>query len=111
MEMSGQLHAPAALPPGKIPRTNWIGSCVGRCGNFGEVKTHGFIWNQTPAVQSVARRAKRKQVIIKSAYLQILRIIGMFRHILQKFVLLFLSCFMRTNGALPSVVSNASDIC
>jgi hypothetical protein len=23
MEVSGQLHAPAALPPGKIPVTEW----------------------------------------------------------------------------------------
>jgi hypothetical protein len=29
MELSGQLHAQAALPPGKKPDTNWIGSWVG----------------------------------------------------------------------------------
>jgi hypothetical protein len=30
MGVSGQLHAPAALPPGKEPpRTHWIGGCVG----------------------------------------------------------------------------------
>jgi hypothetical protein len=29
MEVSGQLHAPAALPPGKNLVTHWIGSCVG----------------------------------------------------------------------------------
>jgi hypothetical protein len=29
MEMSGQLHAPAALPPGEIaPGTHWIEHCV-----------------------------------------------------------------------------------
>jgi len=29
--VSGQLHAPAALPPGKerAPGTHWIGGCVG----------------------------------------------------------------------------------
>jgi len=27
--MSGQLHAPAALLPGKISGTHWIGSWVG----------------------------------------------------------------------------------
>jgi hypothetical protein len=30
MEMSGQLHGPAALPPGKEPPvTHWIGGCMG----------------------------------------------------------------------------------
>jgi len=30
MEMSGQLHTPAALPPGKgTPGTHWIGGWVG----------------------------------------------------------------------------------
>jgi len=30
MEVSGQLHAPVALPPGKEPPvTHWIGGCVG----------------------------------------------------------------------------------
>jgi hypothetical protein len=28
MEMSGQLHAPAALPPGKSPFVHWIGGWV-----------------------------------------------------------------------------------
>jgi hypothetical protein len=29
MEVSGQLHAPAALPPGKAAGTHWIGGWVG----------------------------------------------------------------------------------
>jgi hypothetical protein len=29
MEVSGQLHAPAALSPERIPGTNWIGGWVG----------------------------------------------------------------------------------
>ena len=29
MGVSGRLHAPAALPPGKGPGTNCIGGCVG----------------------------------------------------------------------------------
>jgi hypothetical protein len=29
MEVSGQLHAPAALPPGKKPVTYWIEGWVG----------------------------------------------------------------------------------
>jgi hypothetical protein len=29
MEVSGQLHAPAALPPEKAPGTHWIGGWVG----------------------------------------------------------------------------------
>jgi hypothetical protein len=28
MEVSGQLHAPTALPPGKNPNTHWIGDWV-----------------------------------------------------------------------------------
>jgi hypothetical protein len=32
MEVSGQLHAPAALPPGKAPGARWVGGWVGpRC--------------------------------------------------------------------------------
>jgi hypothetical protein len=27
--MSGQLHAPAALPRGRAPGIDWIGGCVG----------------------------------------------------------------------------------
>jgi hypothetical protein len=30
MEVSGRLHASAALPPGKKPCTHWIGGWVGR---------------------------------------------------------------------------------
>jgi hypothetical protein len=29
MEVSGQLHAPAALPSGRAPGTHWIGGWVG----------------------------------------------------------------------------------
>jgi len=29
MAMSGQLHGPAALPPGRAPGTHWIGGWVG----------------------------------------------------------------------------------
>jgi hypothetical protein len=29
MTVGGQLHAPAALPPGKRPGTHGIGGCVG----------------------------------------------------------------------------------
>jgi hypothetical protein len=29
MEMSGQFQAPAALAPGRDPRTHWIGDWVG----------------------------------------------------------------------------------
>jgi hypothetical protein len=28
MEVSGQLYAPAALPPGIVPATHWVGSEV-----------------------------------------------------------------------------------
>jgi hypothetical protein len=29
MEVGGQLHSPAALPPGKEPMAHWIGGWVG----------------------------------------------------------------------------------
>jgi hypothetical protein len=30
MEVNGQIHAPATLPPGQKPsNTHWIGGCVG----------------------------------------------------------------------------------
>jgi hypothetical protein len=29
MELSGQLHVPAALPPVRAPGSHWIGGCVG----------------------------------------------------------------------------------
>jgi hypothetical protein len=29
MDVNGQLHAPAALPPGEAPGAHWIGGWVG----------------------------------------------------------------------------------
>jgi hypothetical protein len=57
MEMSGQLHAPAALPPRKTPRTHWIGGRVGpqsRSGRYGVEINLAPAGNRTPAVQPVA---------------------------------------------------------
>jgi hypothetical protein len=54
MEVSGQLHAPAALPPGKKPpvpteqEAGWPQGRAGRCG-----KIHGRGGNRTPVVQPV----------------------------------------------------------
>jgi hypothetical protein len=41
LEVSGQLHAPAALPPGKSPRYQFyrrLGGPQSRSGRYGEVK-------------------------------------------------------------------------
>jgi hypothetical protein len=38
MEINGQLHAPAALPPLKAPGTHWIGGCVGPRAGFDAVE-------------------------------------------------------------------------
>ena len=37
MEVGGEFHAPATLPLGKNPDTNWIGGCVGT-----RARLHGF---------------------------------------------------------------------
>jgi hypothetical protein len=53
MEVTGQLHAPAALPPGeRAPGTHWIGALVDPrvCLDAVEIRQ-----NRTLAVQSVAR--------------------------------------------------------
>jgi hypothetical protein len=59
MEVSSQLHAPAALPPGKRSESNWIGGWVGTRAGF-------TLWSRenclspagywTPATQPTARR-------------------------------------------------------
>jgi hypothetical protein len=71
MEMSGQFYAPVNLLPGEIPPyplDRRLSGPQSRSGRFGEVKTHGFIWNETPAVQPAARRyaglTKRKRLFI-----------------------------------------------
>jgi hypothetical protein len=59
MEVSGQLHAPAALPfGGRAPSTHWIGGWVGpRAGlDTGEENSLALAGIRTPAVQPVARR-------------------------------------------------------
>jgi hypothetical protein len=59
MEVSGKLHALAALPPGKEPpvliryEAGWAQSRSGRCG---EEKNLAPAGNRTPVVQPVARR-------------------------------------------------------
>jgi hypothetical protein len=41
--MSGQLHAPAALIPGKNPRTHWIGGWVGPRDGLDDVEKRKFL--------------------------------------------------------------------
>jgi hypothetical protein len=58
MEVSGQLHAPAALPPG----THWIGGWVGHRAVLETVVKRKFPSNRrgsnprTPIVQPMAQR-------------------------------------------------------
>jgi hypothetical protein len=60
--MSGQLHAPAALPPGKSPRYPFyrrLGGPQSRSGPYGEVKLFDPTGTRTPAplvIQPVASR-------------------------------------------------------
>jgi hypothetical protein len=59
MERSGQLYAPAALPPGKEPRyplDKRLGGPQSRFGRCGEQKSLALARNRTPAVQPVVRR-------------------------------------------------------
>jgi hypothetical protein len=57
MEMSGQLHAPAALPPRKSPGTHWIGGWVGPRSSLelqSKEKSFAPAGNQTPTIQLIA---------------------------------------------------------
>jgi hypothetical protein len=62
MEVSGQLHAPAALPPGENPSTRWIGGWVGPRAVLDTVVKRKIPSSRreskprTPIVQSVAQR-------------------------------------------------------
>jgi hypothetical protein len=60
MEVSGQLHAPAAMPRGKNPRYSLyrrLGGPQNRSGHCGEDKSLlAPVGNRTLAVQPVARR-------------------------------------------------------
>jgi hypothetical protein len=62
LEVSGQLHAPAALPPGKRPRYPFyrrLGGPQSRTGRYGEVKIFTLPGLELPlplVVQPVASR-------------------------------------------------------
>jgi hypothetical protein len=58
MEVSGRLHAPAALPPGKQPPEpiGKEGGPQSRSGRCEEEKALAPAGNQTPAIQPVVRR-------------------------------------------------------
>jgi hypothetical protein len=62
LEVSGQLHVPAALPPGKssqFPCYRRLGGPQSRSGRYGEVKIFYPTGTRTPApvvVQPVASR-------------------------------------------------------
>jgi hypothetical protein len=59
MEMSGQLHAPTALPPGKAPGTHWIGGWVGSRADLDAMQKRKNLapgGNGTPTVEPVAHR-------------------------------------------------------
>jgi hypothetical protein len=51
MEMSGQIHAPAALLPGKVPSTHRIGDRLGPQSLSGRIAP---VNNLVPVVQPVA---------------------------------------------------------
>jgi hypothetical protein len=43
LEVSGQLHTPAALPPGRISGTHWIGGWVDPIAGLDDVKKRKFL--------------------------------------------------------------------
>jgi hypothetical protein len=52
MDVSGQLHAPAALPPGeRAPGTHWIGGWVGPRAVLDAVVKRKFHIPRTPIIQ------------------------------------------------------------
>jgi predicted transglutaminase-like cysteine proteinase len=58
MEVSGQIHAPAALTRriGPSAPIGWLDGCQNRSGRCGEEKNLAPAENQTPAVKHVAHR-------------------------------------------------------
>jgi hypothetical protein len=55
--VSGQLHAPAVLPPAKlssVPFDMRLGGPQSRCGCYGEEENLASAWNRTPTVEPVA---------------------------------------------------------
>jgi hypothetical protein len=54
MEVSDQLHTPAALPPGKSPRWGWVGPRAGL--NAAEKEKLSSATIRTPSSQPLARR-------------------------------------------------------
>jgi hypothetical protein len=55
LEVSGQLHAPAALPPGKTPGTHWIGGWVGHRVGLDDVEMRKFLILPGLELRSLAR--------------------------------------------------------
>jgi hypothetical protein len=57
LEVSGQVHAPAALPPGKKPHvTYWIGGWVGPRASLDDVEKRKFLTLPGPGRQLVTSR-------------------------------------------------------
>jgi hypothetical protein len=74
MEVSGQLHAQAALPTGKEPVSHWIGGWVG-CRAVLDVvmkSSKPLLGLESPIIQPVAQRCTTELsllIIIKLSYL------------------------------------------
>jgi hypothetical protein len=58
--MSGQLHAPAALPPGKEPppRTHWIGGWVDPRAGLDDVEKRKFLTPPRLELRPLGRPAR-----------------------------------------------------
>jgi hypothetical protein len=61
MEVSGQLHAPAALPSGKDPSTHWIGRWVDSAAGLNEMAERKSL---SPCRESKPGRLARNLVTI-----------------------------------------------
>jgi hypothetical protein len=66
--MSGQLHVPAALPPGKEPRTHWIGSLVGHRTDLDDVQKKKFLTLPGLELRPLGRPA-RSQSLYRLSYI------------------------------------------
>jgi hypothetical protein len=68
LEVSGQLHAPAALPPGKSPRYPFyrrLGGPQSRSGRYGELKIFHPPGTRTPTPHG---RPARSQSLYRMSY-------------------------------------------
>jgi hypothetical protein len=60
--VSGHLHAPATLPPGKSPGTHWIGDWVGPRTGLDDVENRKFLTLPGLELRPLCRPARRQSL-------------------------------------------------